>query len=229
MKFISFIESFNSLSVFFRLMIATLSGAVIGLERGAHGKTAGIRTFALVCLGASLVMVTNEYLVNTYSTGDPARLGAQVISGVGFLGVGTIIVTGRNYVKGLTTAASLWATACLGIAIGTGYITGGIMAMVMILFVMTVLSFVNRFVDDHARSINCYMEIDKERGIEAIYQYVSEHDYRIRSIDKQKKQALHVKDIAVIINIDLCRRMNHAMIVENMNLLESIHYIEEIR
>ena len=79
-------------------------------------------------------MITDEYLVVTYGTGDPARLAAQVISGIGFLGVGTIIVTGKNYVKGLTTAASLWTTACLGIAIGAGYIAGSLLAFFFIAF-----------------------------------------------------------------------------------------------
>ena len=84
-------------------------------------------------------MVTNEFLMDSYPSGDVARLGAQVISGVGFLGVGTIIITGRNYVKGLTTAASLWTTACLGIAFGSGYIAAGLIALLFVFLIMTVL------------------------------------------------------------------------------------------
>ena len=105
---LQYLEQFNLLSVFVRLALSTVLGGLIGLERGSHGQPAGLRTFALVCLGATIAMITDEYLVVTYGTGDPARLAAQVISGIGFLGVGTIIVTGKNYVKGLTTAASLW-------------------------------------------------------------------------------------------------------------------------
>ena len=91
MRIIAYIEEFNIVSVIVRLMLSTFAGAVIGLERRVHGKSAGVKTFSLVCLGASLVMVTNEFLMDSYPSGDVARLGAQVISGVGFLGVGTII------------------------------------------------------------------------------------------------------------------------------------------
>lgn len=95
MKFLIYIQDFNALSICIRLFLATLLGGLVGLERGTHGQPAGARTFALVCLGSSLVMITDEYLVLHYGTGDPARLAAQVISGIGFLGVGTIIVTGK--------------------------------------------------------------------------------------------------------------------------------------
>lgn len=115
MSLLNYIQQFNSVSIILRLVLATFLGALIGLERGSHGQPAGLRTFAIVCLGSCLAMITDEYLVTTYHTGDPARLAAQVISGIGFLGVGTIIVTGKNYVKGLTTAASLWTTATLDI------------------------------------------------------------------------------------------------------------------
>ena len=93
MEMLQYLEQFNLLSVFVRLALATVLGGLIGLERGSHGQPAGLRTFALVCLGATIAMITDEYLVETYQTGDPARLAAQVISGIGFLGVGTIIVT----------------------------------------------------------------------------------------------------------------------------------------
>ena len=96
MEMLQYLEQFNLLSVFVRLALATVLGGLIGLERGSHGQPAGLRTFALVCLGATIAMITDEYLVVTYGTGDPARLAAQVISGIGFLGVGTIIVTGKS-------------------------------------------------------------------------------------------------------------------------------------
>ena len=228
MKIIDFIQDFSCLSVFIRLFIATISGAAIGWERGAHGKSAGIRTFSLVCLGASLVMVINEYLLIRFGSGDPARLGAQVISGVGFLGVGTIIVTGRNHVKGLTTAATLWATACIGIAIGSGYVFGGMMAMVMILFIMTVLAFISRHNDDYASRLVCYIELTDETGIDDIYSFVDTNCYRITSIEKQKKQTLHAGDMALMIKIDLKKRMKHENVTAELLKLPSVHYIEEI-
>ena len=129
----------NFLSTFVRLALAMLCGGVLGMERGKKNRPAGFRTYMLVCVGATLVMLTNQYICMEYGTGDPARLGAQVISGIGFLGAGTIIVTGRNRVKGLTTAAGLWACACVGLAVGIGFYSGAIIGCTLILVVMSVL------------------------------------------------------------------------------------------
>ena len=228
MRIIAYIEEFNIVSVIVRLMLSTFAGALIGLERRVHGKSAGVKTFSLVCLGASLVMVTNEFLMDAYPGGDVARLGAQVISGVGFLGVGTIIITGRNYVKGLTTAASLWTTACLGIAFGSGYIAAGLIALLFVFLIMTVLSGIGRRADAYTPYIHLYLEIGREAGIEVLYDYVQENDFRISSIDKQQKLAINDKDLSLLVEIDLHKRLNHAEIVEALSKLEAVHYIEEI-
>ena len=113
------------LEILVRLLLAVLLGGFIGYEREHTNRPAGFRTHILVCAGAALVMATSEYLVRRYSISavDPARLGAQVISGIGFLGAGTIIRDGVN-VRGLTTAASLWAVSCVGIAVGCGFYLG---------------------------------------------------------------------------------------------------------
>ncbi len=228
MRIMAYIEEFNIISVIVRLMLSTFAGAIIGLERRLHGKSAGVKTFSLVCLGSSLVMVTNEFLMDSYPSGDVARLGAQVISGVGFLGVGTIIITGRNYVKGLTTAASLWTTACLGIAFGSGYIAAGLIALLFVFLIMTVLSGIGRRADAYTPYIHLYLEIGREAGIEVLYDYVQENDFRISSIDKQQKLAINDKDLSLLVEIDLHKRLNHAEIVEALSKLEAVHYIEEI-
>lgn len=118
----------------FRLLLACILGGLIGYERESMNRPAGFRTHILVCLGAALVMLTSEYIFERYkeiTNIDPARLGAQVISGIGFLGAGTIIREGAN-VKGLTTAASLWAVSCVGIAAGIGFYEGAIVAALVI-------------------------------------------------------------------------------------------------
>ena len=112
---------FDLLGVTIRLLFALIVGLVIGIDREMKRRVAGIKTHILVCLGAAMVMITSQYMmVNFGDVADPARMGAQVVSGVGFLGVGTIIVTGRNQVRGLTTAASIWVCACVGLAAGIG-------------------------------------------------------------------------------------------------------------
>ncbi len=229
MEFLKTLQDFNGISILMRLFLATLLGGLIGMERGAHGQPAGVRTFALVCLGASIVMITDEYLVIRFNTGDPARLAAQVISGIGFLGVGTIIVTGKNYVKGLTTAASLWTTACLGIAIGSGFIAGALLAFALILFVMTVLTYISHKVDGNARGMFLYMEVDKETGVSAVFQFVQDNNFHISTIEKQKRQPLQGKDAVITAKFDLLKRQSHSDVIEQMYKIDAIHYIEEIR
>jgi putative Mg2+ transporter-C (MgtC) family protein len=119
--------------VILRLMISLFLGGLIGLERQFHRRTAGLRTHILVCLGSCLIMLTSLYVFDIYKDKvalDPARIAAGVITGIGFLGAGTIIRSGEA-VKGLTTAASLWLVAGIGLAIGCGFYKAGIFATLL--------------------------------------------------------------------------------------------------
>ena len=141
----------------FRLVLACILGGIIGYEREKTNRPAGFRTHILVCVGAALIMSTSEYMFNIYAGKtnlDPARLGAQVISGIGFLGAGTIIREGYN-VRGLTTAASLWAVSCVGLAAGIGFYGGAIAATALIYITLILLK---RF-EDHLARKNRYKEI----------------------------------------------------------------------
>ncbi|MDQ2087517.1 MgtC/SapB family protein [Herbivorax sp. ANBcel31] len=127
--------------VLVRLFLAGLLGGIIGYERESMNRPAGFRTHILVCVGAALVMSTSQFIFEQYkyfTNADPARLGAQVISGIGFLGAGTIIRDGVS-VRGLTTAASLWAVSCVGIAAGIGFYQGAIITTVVIYITLIVL------------------------------------------------------------------------------------------
>jgi len=127
--------------IIFRLSLSIILSSLIGIERESIKRPAGFRTHVLVCVSSTLVMLTSIYIFNIYkyeTTIQPDRLGAQIISGIGFLGAGTIIRQG-NSVKGLTTAAGLWAVACIGIAIGTGFYLGAIITTFLVLF--TLLAF----------------------------------------------------------------------------------------
>jgi len=229
MSFINYIQAFNFPSVCIRLILATILGGLVGLERASHGQAAGLRTFALVCLGAALAMVTDEYLISYYGTGDPARLAAQVISGIGFLGVGTIMVTGKSYVKGLTTAASLWATASLGITIGSGYIEGGLIGFLLIILIVTLLTIVSRHQEENSRIINLYMEVDKSKGINDFLDYIRQNSYSLTSIDKQKNLPVQGKDMIINAMIDMKKRRSHAAVLDELNKLVALHYVEEMK
>ena len=115
------LRDLNLLSVCVRLGLAMVFGGTIGFERGIRQRAAGLRTHMLLCVGSASTMLVSQFMYASYGVGDPARLSAQVISGIGFLGAGTIIITRRNQIKGLTTAATLWATACMGLAVGVSY------------------------------------------------------------------------------------------------------------
>ena len=104
------IREVTYLAVAVRIFAAVLLGGILGLERGMKHRPAGLRTYMLVCVGSCLIMLTNQYIHQVYGSGDPVRMGAQVVSGIGFLGAGTIVVTRRNQIKGLTTAAGLWSS-----------------------------------------------------------------------------------------------------------------------
>ena len=129
-----FAREMNTLAVAFRLVLAVLCGGLIGIEREYKRRPAGFRTHILICLGAAMTTLTSQYMFLTmHLYTDVARLGAQVIAGIGFIGAGTIIVTKRQRVKGLTTAAGLWTAAIIGLVCGAGYVECAIFATAMVL------------------------------------------------------------------------------------------------
>lgn len=132
--------------IVFRIVLSIVLSGLIGMERESVKRPAGFRTHILVCVGSTLVMLVGLYIFDTYkyqTNIDPGRLAAQVISGIGFLGAGTIIKEGDS-VKGLTTAASLWAVACVGLAIGSGFYTGSILSVIIILITLIIFTKVEK-------------------------------------------------------------------------------------
>ena len=142
-----------------RLILAAILGGVIGYERQNSHRPAGLRTHMLVAVGSALVMCTSQYLSFAYpDAADPARLGAQVISGIGFLGAGTILREGFS-VKGLTTAASLWAVSCIGLAVGIGFWPGACIATVVMYLTLNAL---NKMVKHYTKIRTIYIGVENE-------------------------------------------------------------------
>ena len=153
------LAGFNLWSVIFRILLATLIGGCIGSERGRHGRAAGLRTHILVCLGSTMTVLLGIYCVQVLGlSGDPLRVSAQVVSGIGFLGAGTILTRNHTHVTGLTTAAGLWATACLGLVIGAGFYSAAVIAWVVIMVTITVFTRLERGVK-RAHTDTYYLEL----------------------------------------------------------------------
>jgi putative Mg2+ transporter-C (MgtC) family protein len=170
-----------------RLCVAALLGGVIGYERQHSHRPAGMRTHVLVSVGSALVMCTSTFIFAQYqdifqakSVPDPARLGAQVISGIGFLGAGTILREGFS-IKGLTTAASLWAVACIGLAVGIGFWPGALIATVVIYLALNALKKVNRRYS-HIRTL--YIGVDEAYHVsEKVTEILRNCNAKLRSLE----------------------------------------------
>ena len=138
----------EDIDAIFRLLLSVVLSGLIGLERESHGREAGLRTHILVGIGATLIMLTSVYISKQYGLGnpaDPGRVAAGVVTGIGFIGAGTIIRF-RASVRGLTTAASLWVTAGIGLAIGSGFYLGALITTALILFALVFLGRFERFI-----------------------------------------------------------------------------------
>lgn len=159
----------------FRIFLALVVGTVIGLERGRQGRAAGMRTHILVTLGAAMASMTGMYAYQVLGVGDPLRISAQVISGIGFLGVGTILLKGRFQITGLTTAAGLWCTAAIGLALGIGYYEGAAVAFVASIIAITVLHRLEYRVFRRNLRFGIYIEIRGDVNIRKIINYLEEN------------------------------------------------------
>ena len=136
-------EQLNAFSVALRLLLSILFGGVIGWERQGNHHPAGLRTHILVCIGSTMTTIVGQYMFLQFGS-DPSRIGAQVVSGIGFLGVGTIILNG-GHVRGITTAAGLWASACMGLALGIGFYEGAIIGFLAVVFALIIIRKINNF------------------------------------------------------------------------------------
>ena len=180
--------AWNIHNILIRVVVSAVLGGLIGLDRGMKHRGAGTKTITVVCLGATLVMLTEQYIqINFPGLANMNRLAAQVISGVGFIGVGTIIIS-KHRVRGLTTAATLWASACVGLAVGIGFIEGGILITTMMLLSLHVLPYVERFATRHSRYCNVFVDLEESRDLHTIIQNLKEADVVIDSMDMSESR-----------------------------------------
>lgn len=182
--------TWNIQNILIRVILATILGGVIGLDRGMKHRGAGTKTITVVCLGAALVMLTEQYIqINFPGLANMNRMAAQVISGVGFIGVGTIIIS-RHRVRGLTTAATLWASACIGLAVGIGFIEGGILITIMMMLSLHVLPQVEHFVTRHSRYCNVFIDLEKSQDLHTVIRALKEAGIVIDSMDTSESRII---------------------------------------
>lgn len=229
MQLLNELQSMSEVAVVIRLTVATLFGSLIGWERLVRHHSAGIKTFALVSLGSAVATVLNLYLAMMPGVdADVSRIPAGVVSGIGFLGAGTILVTGRQQIKGLSTAASLWVASCMGMAIGAGYMIVGCSCFLLVLLANIVLYRLSSRVEENSRHMSVYIEVSKSRGVSKLLKAISEAGFEISSMIKSREKTIQSTDIALIIDIDFDRRRSHQEVINMISDLDYVSYVEEV-
>ena len=216
------------LAVAVRIVAAVIIGGLLGLERGMKNRPAGLRTYMLVCVGACLIMLTNQYLFQVTQAGDPMRLGAQVVSGIGFLGAGTIVVTRHNQIKGLTTAAGLWTAAGVGLALGIGFYEAALVGGFAMFFVITVLQRMDNNMHRKSRQMEVYIELSNTVALGDFLRAVREKELEIYNVQREQESDSDAGNRAYIATVKSKKRSNHLEVLEQVQAVPGVAYLEEL-
>lgn len=230
LEFLNFLRNgdIGWLTVAVRLVLAVVCGGFIGLERERKRRPAGFRTHILICLGAAMTTLTSQYLALSLGANtDVARLGAQVIAGVGFIGAGTIIVTKRRQVKGLTTAAGLWTAAIVGLCCGAGFFEGALITTLIILIVEFAFVKLEYSVFRSSRTVNLYVEYSGAQYLGLIVNTIKSNGAYIRDIEITKSEAGGAQSCAVF-SLKMNKRTMHQNFMTILANLDGVVTVEEL-
>ncbi len=223
-----------------RIGVAMLFGGLIGIDRGRKHRPAGFRTYMLVSVGAAMTMILGTYLsfmlVNVWApehsaimtNTDVSRFGAQVINGIGFLGAGTILVTGRQQVKGMTTAAGLWASACMGLCIGAGFYEAALICCVLMLFAMVFFTRIEKFILSHTRNINLFVEFDDIDTLSLVVEKLKDQQTKIFDVEVTKAKYSENHFPNAIFSLQLPKKKTHTALMAAIADIDSVRSIEEL-
>lgn len=236
---LAYLREFNFASLALRLFLSMLIGGLIGFEREKKHRPAGFRTYMFVAMGAALTILLGQFLSvmiegpwNTsavdFQKTDVSRFGAQVINGVGFLGAGTIILTKRNEIRGLTTAAGLWASACMGLAIGAGFYECVLISSVLIILSMSLLSAIEKKVMTRSTHVQICAVLENMLSLHSIAEHMKSEGYRIYDTDIMKDNNEHPNQVTVVFSLKLPKRILHVDVLAELSKLDGIINIEEI-
>lgn len=216
---ISYLRELNFVTMIIRIVLAFLCGGLIGMQRERHGRSAGFRTHIIVCIGSALTAMTGIFMSDIlgFDT-DPMRLSAQVLSGIGFLGVGTILVTGHTHVKGLTTAAGLWTIAAVGLAIGAGFYEAAIICVIVLAIVMAYLgNFGSRRI-----KMDVYLEITGSRNINTVIKDIKKAGYTIDNIEVHSAKSGTYGNIGLSIVTGIPKKSNEEKVIDDITAVENV-------
>ena len=214
------------LAVAIRIFAAVLIGGVLGLERGMKNRPAGLRTYMLVCVGACVIMLTNQFIYQAVGSGDPVRMGAQVVSGIGFLGAGTIIVTRRNQIKGLTTAAGLWSAAGVGLALGIGFYEAAIAGTLAVFVVMTLLQKLDNKLHRKSKQLEAYIELSTI-SLGDFLRTMREENVEVSDVQREYgEESDGVR--AYVATLKGKKRLSHTELMEKVLAIPGVVFVEEL-
>ena len=211
----------------FKLTLAVLFGGIIGIERGRKRRPAGYRTHIIVCMGATLAMCISRYAFEVLKVNtDISRLGAQVINGIGFLGAGTIMVTGQH-VKGLTTAAGLWTCACMGLCIGAGFFECAIVACVVIWLTISYFTGLEKNLISISQNMNVNVIVNDTSVLHGLFETIKSMDIKIYDSEITNIKNLKNESPNVLIEMRMPKRRRHSEVIAAIASIEGVISIEE--
>lgn len=223
-----YLREINMVSICLRIVLSLIIGGILGLERGRKNRPAGFRTYILVCLGSTLVMMTNQYVYQVFGASDPTRMAAQVISGIGFLGAGTIIVTGRQQIKGITTAAGMWTSACCGLAIGIGFYEGAIVGGVVVFLIMEFLERMDGVIRKHSPIMDIYLEYDGKKMFSSFLTDAREKGFDVTNIEISKNKHIKTGEISVVLTLESQTKRTQEEMLAVIGNIDGVSFIEKL-
>lgn len=223
------LRDLSLLSVAVRMILAVLCGGTIGIEREYKRRPAGFRTHILICLGAAMTTLTSQYLcLELHYDTDMARLGAQVIAGVGFIGAGTIFVSRRQRIKGLTTAAGLWTSAIIGLALGAGFYEGALLATVLVLLAEMVFSRLEYRILKSTPEVNFYMEFADRRCLETVLQVCRDNQVKVLNLEITRFAEKGRENAIAILSLRLPKKIKLNRLIKMVSEVDGVVSLEVI-
>lgn len=226
------LRDLTALSIALRMILSVICGGTIGIEREYKRRSAGFRTHILITLGACVTTLTGQYLsVYMHYFTDMARLGAQVVAGIGFIGAGAIIRTQGNQVRGLTTSAGLWASGIIGLCFGAGFFEGGLATTALILISELSFSRIEYWMRDHSPEITVYLEYQNRSNMDTLTRNLKEMSVKINRVEISRSAEINEKgkrNLCAILSLQLNRSHNTQEIIQYLGMMNGVTDVEEL-